>query len=321
MTPRFSVPAINRQVFVAGYLDKFRQGHMKEALSRACREVSPTELRRELLEYAPEEGLKQLTGTSIRDEDVFATPLLLKHSPGLLAYYRMMLGISQKRFYSNGTGLSKFRHLEEKQEVPPPLAESLPELCRALNERACELVLALNERRLRDDVEYLPLLTFGAQADGAWRNTIGTSATSKVYGAIKAIVAETGAVLREEEGAFAFENKSSRTVTVSFSADPDVVVREWAGSRPITKAAIEIKGGRDRANVHNRAGEAEKSHQKAKGSTGECWTVMDLSLSPLERLREESPSTKYWFDLRGIELRRGPEWACFRDHVRVTFGI
>jgi hypothetical protein len=29
-------------------------------------------------------------------------------------------------------------------------------------------------------------------------------------------------------------------------------------------AAIEIKGGRDYSNIHNRIGEAEKSHQKAE---------------------------------------------------------
>jgi hypothetical protein len=28
--------------------------------------------------------------------------------------------------------------------------------------------------------------------------------------------------------------------------------------------AVEIKGGKDYSNIHNRIGEAEKSHQKAK---------------------------------------------------------
>lgn len=91
MTFNFNMPAVNRQVFVAGYFDKFKSGHMKEALIQACQNISPADLRRELAEYAPEKGLKRLMGTSIRDEDVFATPLLLRQSPGLLAYYPLAI--------------------------------------------------------------------------------------------------------------------------------------------------------------------------------------------------------------------------------------
>ena len=216
MTFNFNMPAVNRQVFVAGYFDKFKSGHMREALIQACQNISPVELRRELAEYAPEKGLKRLMGTSIRDEDVFATPLLLRQSPGLLAYYRMLLGFSQKRFYASSTGLSRYKCLEERLVIPADLIDGLPSLCLALNERACELVLSLDEPVLQDDIKHLPLLTFGAQADGAWRNTIGISATSKVYGAIKAIVLESGVGIKEDEGSFTFYNKSSRAVTVSF---------------------------------------------------------------------------------------------------------
>lgn len=322
MTFNFNMPAVNRQVFVAGYFDKFKSGHMREALIQACQNISPVDLRRELAEYAPEKGLKRLMGTSIRDEDVFATPLLLRQSPGLLAYYRMLLGFSQKRFYASSTGLSRYKCLEERLVIPADLIDGLPSLCLALNERACELVLSLDEPVLQDDNKHLPLLTFGAQADGAWRNTIGISATSKVYGAIKAIVLESGVGIKEDEGSFTFYNKSSRAVTVSFSADPDVVIKESVGSGVITKVAIEIKGGRDRANVHNRAGEAEKSHQKAlKASVGDCWTVIDLSLSSLDQLKVESPSTRRWIDLGAVESQNGLGWDKFKDLVKTSLGI
>lgn len=36
MTFNFNMPAVNRQVFVAGYFDKFKSGHMREALIQAC---------------------------------------------------------------------------------------------------------------------------------------------------------------------------------------------------------------------------------------------------------------------------------------------
>jgi len=149
MTFNFNMPAVNRQVFVAGYFDKFKSGHMREALIQACQNISPVDLRRELAEYAPEKGLKRLMGTSIRDEDVFATPLLLRQSPGLLAYYRMLLGFSQKRFYASSIGLSRYKCLEERLVIPADLIDGLPSLCLALNERACELVLmSMSDKRI-----------------------------------------------------------------------------------------------------------------------------------------------------------------------------
>lgn len=321
MTFSFNMPAVDRQVFVAGYFDKFKSGHMKEALIQACQNISPADLRSELAEYAPEKGLQRLMGTSIRDEDVFATPLLLRQSPGLLAYYRLLLGFSRKRFYASSTGLSRYKCLEDRLVIPDDLLDGLPNLCLALNERACELVLSLDGPVFQDAIKHLPLLTFGAQVDGAWRNTIGTSATSKVYDAIKAIVLESGVGIKADEGSFTFHNKSSRVVSVSFSGDPDVTIRESVGSGVITKVAIEIKGGRDQANVHNRAGEAEKSHLKVKASVGDCWTIMDLSLSPLDQLMEESPSTRRWIDLRAVESQDGPRWNEFKDLVKTSLGI
>jgi len=39
--------------------------------------------------------------------------------------------------------------------------------------------------------------------------------------------------------------------------------------------AIEVKGGTDVSNAHNRAGEAEKSHTKAKGKGfRDFWTII-----------------------------------------------
>lgn len=316
------MPAVNRQVFVAGYFDEFKSGHMKEALIQACQNISPADLRRELAEYAPEKGLQRLMGTSIRDEDVFVTPLLLRQSPGLLAHYRLLLGFSRKRFYASSTGLRRYQCLEDGLVIPDDLLGGLPDLCLALNERACELVLSLDGPVFQGGIKYLPLLTFGAQADGAWRNAIGKIATSKVYGAIKAIVLESGVGIEEDEDSFTFHNKSSRVVSVAFSGDPDVVIRESVGSGVITKVAIEIKGGRDQANVHNRAGEAEKSHKKAlKASVGDCWTIMDLSLSSLDELKVESPSTRRWIDLRAVESQDGPGWNEFKDLVKASLGI
>ena len=48
------------------------------------------------------------------------------------------------------------------------------------------------------------------------------------------------------------------------SHDPDVCVLEQVENRTHNKVAFEVKGGTDDSNAHNRAGEAEKSHLKAK---------------------------------------------------------
>ena len=62
------------------------------------------------------------------------------------------------------------------------------------------------------------------------------------------------------------QDAAKRTVTIEIASDPDIIIREEI--RPETYRniiAIEVKGGRDFSNIHNRIGEAEKSHQKAKG--------------------------------------------------------
>lgn len=73
MTFNFNMPAVNRQVFVAGYFDKFKSGHMREALIQACQNISPVDLRRELAEYAPEKGLKRPAAS--RETETVVKPL------------------------------------------------------------------------------------------------------------------------------------------------------------------------------------------------------------------------------------------------------
>jgi predicted CoA-binding protein len=88
------------------------------------------------------------------------------------------------------------------------------------------------------------------------------------------------------------ENSARRKVTLALVPDPDVVIRETVNGQSVYKAAIEIKGGMDYANIHNRAGQAEKSHQKAlaKGATG-YWTVISLVGDDMDRPRQGPPHT------------------------------
>src|SRR4029077_313824 len=80
----------------------------------------------------------------------------------------------------------------------------------------------------------------------------------------------------------AVKNAAGRMVYVEFAPDPDIIIREEMAPFSLEemtasfaeKIAIEVKAGEDFSNIHNRIGEAEKSHQKAKGrGYVECWTV------------------------------------------------
>ena len=106
------------------------------------------------------------------------------------------------------------------------------------------------------------------------------------------------------------------------SADPDVVIREEFAEGVVYKTAIEIKGGKDRSNIHNRAGEAEKSHQKARqDGAGDCWTIISLESGNLDKLKQESPSTREWFDLDEIRKQSGPGWSRIVLLTKAAMGI
>src|SRR5438876_5226020 len=80
------------------------------------------------------------------------------------------------------------------------------------------------------------------------------------------------------------------------------------------KVAIEIKGGTDMSNAHNRAGEAEKSHQKAKKQGfRDFWTLISKSGLSIEKLKQESPTTNSWFDVAQVLARQGEDWKDFRS--------
>lgn len=50
---------------------------------------------------------------------------------------------------------------------------------------------------------------------------------------------------------------------IEFAPDPDIVIREeFSKGKYRNIITIEVKGGTDFSNIHNRVGEAEKSHQR-----------------------------------------------------------
>jgi hypothetical protein len=156
--------------------------------------------------------------------------------------------------------------MEDEGVIPDRLRASVPAVCRSLIGTATELVGGLDELDL-GIVDDLQLLTLGPQLRGSRNTVLGKNATLEVFNLVKSLLEP---YVRKETGSREFElvNASERTVSVSFGTDPDVCITEKlkSGDRPLL--AVEIKGGTGYSNVHNRLGEAEKSHLRARRSKG-----------------------------------------------------
>lgn len=316
-----AVPPVTKQLAVHQMLLVFRKSVLHGALLDALGDVDPHVVSSELGALAPAAGRQTLATAGIRDEFAFATPSLLRHSPKLLGYYRLLLGISQKQFYAAATGLSAFRRMEDRGVVSEAMDVRLEELCEALNAAMGDLISQISPTITAQDVDQLPLLVLGAQIDGSLRVKIGATATSGVFDSVKAAVAEKVAVTDVSPTEVTFVNASGRSVWIRLAADPDAVIEEEISGQRVFKVAIEIKGGTDRSNAHNRAGEAEKSHQKVSGSASDFWTVISLRGVDLAALRTESPTTKKWFDVSEVVAMSGPDWDSFKSALAIACGI
>jgi hypothetical protein len=319
--PTFVLPPPLRQFYIHELLRAARGSVLHDVLLETVSHVDPDVLSSELKTLAPRDGRQKLQGMGIRDELVFVAPSVLARRPSTFAYYRLLLGVSQKKFYGKETGLGIFRAMEFDDRLPVRAEPLLPELCRTVNVAMSELVTGLHGGLTRVDVEQLPLLMLGAQFDGSWRNRIGQGAIKEVFGAMKEIIESRSISCIDLGESLTLVNPSGRKVTVAIAADPDVVITEEVGGRVIMKVAIEVKGGADQSNAHNRVGEAEKSHQKVKSDAQDFWTVISLSGMDMRVLRRESPTTRRWFDVAEIQKREGPSWELLQDLLALAMGI
>lgn len=296
---------------------------LHDVLLEALASVDPDVVADELKSLSPSDGRRVLAGAGIRNEMVFAAPSVLRTRPSLLGYYRLLLGVSQKQFYTTQSGLSRFKNMEVRNVVPKAVSDLIEKLCRGINDAMGELVTAVEGGFSQEDVDQLPLIALGAQFDGSWRTKIGDKATKDVFETIKGVIKAADIELTELVTSLTLVNRSGRKITVALAADPDVVItEELAEGRSVLKVAIEIKGGLDRSNAHNRAGEAEKSHQKARNKgAADFWTVISTKGVDRQILSEESPTTRQWFDLTDLLEQHGDDWRRLQEQVLVAMGI
>ncbi len=321
MTDRvFRVPGPERQLRFHQLLVAARKTVLMDALRSALAEVEQAAVKAQVMEYVPEDVQQVLAAAGIRDEYVFPLPVLLETSPTLVGYYRLLLGSPQKSFYSSETGLGLFHSMEQKGAATPAQCKALPAFCAAMSKPLADLVRQMSPSMSVQDIQELPLITLGSQFQGGNNNVIGRQATMGIFLAITDLVEPH--LIKRTENRLVLRNAAGRTVTIALASDPDVSIVEQVGDASRNRVAIEIKGGTDRSNAHNRAGEAGKSHQKAKSEDyRDFWTIIAKKGVDFEQLTRESPTTTSWFDVAEVLAREGQDWDEFRSRIAEVAGI
>lgn len=312
-------PAATRQLAFHQLLLAARNKWTLNALLQVAGRLDPSIVRQQIAKYVPVEAQQVLARAGLREEHVFPLPVVLEAKPSLVGYYRMLLGASQKSFYGSKTGLALFKSMEESDTLTDRHRAQLDVFCREMAIALRDLVVQMSVITAQD-LEQLPLLTYGAQLQGSNNTAIGKQAIQEVFSAIAEIVSTF--VVQKTPHALVLRNASDRDVAIRLSSDPDVSIRESFGVTEHANVAIEVKGGTDISNAHNRAGEAEKSHLKAKRKGyRDFWTIISKEGLNLEKLKQESPSTTEWFDVTQLLARKGSDWDAFRARIASATGI
>jgi hypothetical protein len=310
----------SRQVVFHQMLVAARKSVLMDALSEARGQLDPNITKKQILAYVPAGAQKILAAAGIRDEHVFPVPAVLEKKPTLVGYYRLLLGISQKRFYRKGTDMGPFKSMETRGLFNPKKRPDLERFCTLMAENLAELVRQISPKITARDVSELPLLTLGAQLYGSNNNAIGKQATLDVFLSVVEIVKKF--IVSQDSPKITVHNASKRKVIIALSSDPDIRIQEEFEGKLRNILAIEIKGGTDVSNAHNRAGEAEKSHRKAKKQDfRDYWTIISLAGVDPTMLRQESPTTNSWFDVAQVLARAGNDWKEFRSRFAGAVGI
>lgn len=311
---RLLPPDSQQQSTVHQMLLTARKVWLSDALYDAMADVEPSTLKLQIDEYVPAEAQRILAMTGIREEAMFPLPVVLESKPTLIAYYRLLLGVSQKRFYTASTGMTGFKRLENGAPITPALERRLPAFCRAMCQALTELVLQADTTLEARDVEDLQLLTLGAFYYGSLNNAIGQQATLGVFNATMETVEPF--ISKRTKDSLYLTSSAGRSFLIRVASDPDMRIVELANDEEIPLVSIEIKGGTDKANAYNRGGEAEKSHQGAKANGYKaCWTIIHTTNVDFDKLRQGSPTTTEWFDTNEVISQKGDDWLRFRSAV------
>ncbi|MDR1573691.1 MAG: XcyI family restriction endonuclease [Clostridiales Family XIII bacterium] len=316
------LPPPETQIEFAFLLAEIRRRMLAEALRDCVGKVDLDTLDSQLHHFAGTTPLKRLARPGLRGELLFSVPCVLENNPVLLGYYRLLLGYSKKTFYDGDSGVGKFKAMEENGSLSDTQKDSLPQLCEALCEYAAILLDGLSDNMLnRDFLDDLALLTLGPQLRGGANVRRGIGVTNRVFEIIQNIMRDS--IVCSSKNSMEIVNSSNRKVFIHFANDPDIIVREELRIGTYRNIiAIEIKGGRDFSNIHNRIGEAEKSHQKARlAGYAECWTVVNVDRLDMKTAGTESPSTNKFFLMSDLANPMSDGYRDFCDSITACAGV
>ena len=136
------------QLALAQRLAEIDALHLAPALTKAVEELDIAALDDELARLVEPDRLGRVAALGLRGERLFPTPLVLEQDPRLLAYYRLLYGLSQKTFYRS---LGRFKSMEERGKVSPRARSDLDELCESLCETGWLLFEGLDATYRRQD--------------------------------------------------------------------------------------------------------------------------------------------------------------------------
>lgn len=318
MSKVIQFPDPELQVSFAVSLKQFRATYLQNALLETVSKLQITQIDRELAELVSPSDLSTLAQYGLRGELLFAVPSVLRANPFLLGYYRLLMGYSQKEFYGSDKGFNAgyFKNMEQKGVISKLAEPDITALCKAFCNSASFLLAGVGPLKVsRDLLDDLALLTVGPQLRGGANNQRGIAGIILVFEVIREIVSH--AAVEVSDTAIKISNATGRPCLIEFAADPDIIIREeMTAEHDRNIVAIEVKSGTDISNIHNRIGEAEKSHQKAKRrGFNECWTVLNVSKFDLKKAKYESPTTNIFYSLHELVLRQGDEYEDFKRRI------
>jgi hypothetical protein len=222
---KINIPIPELQIDFSFALGQIRSLYLQDALSKTIADINLSKLDKELAGYVPQASLKALAKHGLRGELVFPVPCLLENNPYLLGYYRLLLGFSQKEFYTTKFGVSGFKSMEVKGILTKKNADALPALCKGLIESAISLINGIGADRISKELlDDLTLLTVGPQLRGGANVKKGIAGIVDVFQAIHNIVEH--AANSSSASKIEIRNAAGRIVLIEFAPDPDIVIRE-----------------------------------------------------------------------------------------------
>jgi hypothetical protein len=310
------------QLGFATLLDGAREKILLAELRKTVGTLDTPALDTELAKHASATSLSALTSFGLRGETVFPVPLVLRKTPSLIGYYRLLFGYSQKQFYTGKTGASCLKAMEVKGVLTSRAEASLEAACSEFARVGNMLVQGLGATLSSAALPHeLTLLTLGAQFRGGANNQRGSDGIKAVFAVLRRVFemeTETSG-----ERSLTLRNAAGKLVEIELAGDPDALIKSTMSDGQVRSiVAIEVKAGEDHSNIWNRIGEAEKSHLKAKNSgINERWTIINDPQAPTNRLRSSSPSTTRFYQLLELTDAKSAELSDFRSRVRDLVGL